>query len=130
MGAGFIGCIIMEALKLRGVELSVVEMGDRMVPRMMGPMAGGMIRDWCEAKGVKVYTSAKVEAIEKANVPAGLMGKITGALGLGGGSGKVASASVAWCWSPEKRWASCPVVASRRARAMRSSWKAEMAALR
>ena len=87
MGAGFIGCIIMEALKLRGVELSVVEMGDRMVPRMMGPMAGGMIRDWCEAKGVKVYTSAKVEAIENASEPAGLVGKIVGALGLGGGSG-------------------------------------------
>src|SRR5574343_351362 len=87
MGAGFIGCIIMEALKLRGVALSVVEMGDRMVPRMMGPMAGGMIRDWCEAKGVKVYTSARVEAIEKADAPAGLFGKITGALGLGGGSG-------------------------------------------
>ena len=87
MGAGFIGCIIMEALQLRGVELSVVEMGDRMVPRMMGPMAGGMIRDWCEAKGVKVFTSTKVEAIEKADAPAGLFGKITGALGLGGGSG-------------------------------------------
>ena len=87
MGAGFIGCIIMEALKLRGVELSVVERGDRMVPRMMGPMAGGMIRDWCEAKGVKVYTSAKVEAIENASEPAGLVGKIAGALGLGGGSG-------------------------------------------
>ena len=63
MGAGFIGCIIMEALANRGVELSVVEMGDRMVPRMMGPVAGGMIRDWCESKGVKVYTGAKVEAI-------------------------------------------------------------------
>lgn len=88
MGAGFIGCIIMEALKLRGVELSVVEMGDRMVPRMMGPMAGGMIRDWCEAKGVKVYTSAKVEAIEKADAPADVVGKIAGALGLGGSSGK------------------------------------------
>lgn len=87
MGAGFIGCIILEALKLRGVELSVVEMGDRMVPRMMGPMAGGMIRDWCEAKGVKVYTSTKVEAIEKADAPAGLVGKIAGALGLGGASG-------------------------------------------
>ena len=46
MGAGFIGCIIMEALKQRGVHLSVVEMGDRMVPRMMGPTAGNMIRDW------------------------------------------------------------------------------------
>ena len=69
------------------MELSVVEMGDRMVPRMMGPMAGGMIRDWCETKGVKVYTSTKVEAIEKADAPAGLIGKIAGALGLGGAPG-------------------------------------------
>ena len=29
MGAGFIGCIIMESLAARGVKLSVVEMGDR-----------------------------------------------------------------------------------------------------
>ena len=87
MGAGFIGCIIMEALKLRGVELSVVEMGDRMVPRMMGPMAGGMIRDWCEAKGVKVYTSAKVEAIENASTPTGVVGKIASALGMGTNTG-------------------------------------------
>ena len=64
MGAGFIGCIIMEALKQRGVQLSVVEMGDRMVPRMMGPMAGGMIKDWCEAKGVQVFTGTRVDAIE------------------------------------------------------------------
>ena len=63
LGAGFIGCIIMEALAARGVRLSVVEMGDRMVPRMMGPTAGGMIRDWCEAKGVQVYTGTKVESI-------------------------------------------------------------------
>ena len=63
MGAGFIGCIIMEALASRGVELTVVEMGDRMVPRMMGPVAGGMIRAWCEHKGVRVRTGARVEAI-------------------------------------------------------------------
>ncbi len=65
MGAGFIGCIIMEALAARGVKLTVVEMGDRMVPRMMGHTAGGMIKDWCEAKGVQVFTGTKVEAIEK-----------------------------------------------------------------
>jgi NAD(P)H-nitrite reductase large subunit len=64
LGAGFIGCIIMEALAARGVQLSVVEMGDRMVPRMMGPTAGGMIRDWCETKGVQVFTGTRVEAIE------------------------------------------------------------------
>jgi NAD(P)H-nitrite reductase large subunit len=65
MGAGFIGCIIMEALAARGVQLTVVEMGDRMVPRMMGPTAGGMIKDWCEAKGVRVFTGTRVEAIEQ-----------------------------------------------------------------
>jgi NAD(P)H-nitrite reductase large subunit len=64
MGAGFIGCIIMEALAARGVELSVVEMGDRMVPRMMGPTAGGMIKEWCEKKGVRVFTGTRVEAID------------------------------------------------------------------
>ena len=94
MGAGFIGCIIMEALATRGVKLSVVEMGDRMVPRMMGPTAGGMIKDWCESKGVTVYTGARVEAIERpAAIPPanpavappepGLLDKIAQALGFG-----------------------------------------------
>lgn len=64
LGAGFIGCIIMESLAARGVKLSVVEMGDRMVPRMMGPTAGGMIRDWVQTKGVEVFTATKVESIE------------------------------------------------------------------
>ena len=65
MGAGFIGCIIMEALAARDVQLTVVEMGDRMVPRMMGEGAGGMIRRWVEGKGMRVHTSTRVEAIEK-----------------------------------------------------------------
>ena len=64
MGAGFIGCIIMEALATRGVQLSVVEMQDRMVPRMMGEGAGGMIKRWVERKGVSVHTSTRVEAID------------------------------------------------------------------
>ena len=84
LGAGFIGCIIMEALAARGVQLSVVEMGDRMVPRMMGPTAGGMIRDWVEAKGVQVFTGTRVEAIEyHATVQPGLLNKLASAIGLG-----------------------------------------------
>jgi NAD(P)H-nitrite reductase large subunit len=54
----------MQALADRGVELTVVEMGDRMVPRMMGPVAGGMIKRWVESKGVAVHTGVRVEAIE------------------------------------------------------------------
>jgi len=64
LGAGFIGCIIMEALVKRGVQLTVVEMGDRMVPRMMTPEAGGMIKRWVEKQGVRVVTQAGVERIE------------------------------------------------------------------
>jgi NAD(P)H-nitrite reductase large subunit len=80
MGAGFIGCIIMEALAMRGVELTVVEMGDRMVPRMMGPTAGTMIKDWCEAKNVKVHTSARVEAINRPEP--GILDKLADMAGL------------------------------------------------
>ena len=65
MGAGFIGCIIMESLAARGVELTVVEMGDRMVPRMMGPVAGDMIRQWCETQGVEVFTGTRVDEIRQ-----------------------------------------------------------------
>jgi len=91
MGAGFIGCIIMEALAARGVELTVVEMGDRMVPRMMGPVAGGMIREWVQHKGVQVFTGAKVTSIErKGESSGGLLSKLTGL--LGGGSQDVSDA--------------------------------------
>jgi NAD(P)H-nitrite reductase large subunit len=72
MGAGFIGCIILEALAARRVHLSVVEMGDRMVPRMMGQGAGGMLKRWVESKGVKVYTSTRVEKIVEGGPPARL----------------------------------------------------------
>jgi NAD(P)H-nitrite reductase large subunit len=85
MGAGFIGCIILDPLFARGVKLTVVEMGDRMVPRMMGPTAGGMIKQWCEAKGVAVITGAKVEALERSAARPGLLGKIASAVGLGSG---------------------------------------------
>lgn len=66
MGAGFIGCIILEALALRGVNLTVIEMEDRMVPRMMDQTAGGLIKKWCLEKGVNVHTSTRVESISVA----------------------------------------------------------------
>jgi NAD(P)H-nitrite reductase large subunit len=108
MGAGFIGCIIMEALASRidatkTGKLSVVEMGDRMVPRMMGPAAGGMIKTWCQSKGVDVFTGARVESITVAGSQAqaaapltaestGLFGKIANALGFGASSDATAIA--------------------------------------
>ena len=64
MGAGFIGCIVMQALVQRGVKLTVVEMGDRMVPRMMTAKAGELIRRWVEQKGVGVHVNNRAVAIE------------------------------------------------------------------
>ncbi|PIW26197.1 MAG: FAD-dependent oxidoreductase, partial [Rhodospirillales bacterium CG15_BIG_FIL_POST_REV_8_21_14_020_66_15] len=63
MGAGFIGCIILEALVERGVNLTVVEALDRMVPRMMNETAADLIKDWCQAKGIAVHTSTKVTEV-------------------------------------------------------------------
>ncbi len=67
MGAGFIGCIILESLVKRKVNLSVIEMGSRMVPRMLDEKAGGLLKKWCVDDGVGVYTSTKVNAIEEAD---------------------------------------------------------------
>ena len=64
MGAGFIGCIVLESLIKRGVRLTVVEIADRMVPRMMNVTAGTMMKRWCESRGIRVLTSTGVSAIE------------------------------------------------------------------
>jgi len=71
MGAGFIGCIILEALAERGVDLTVIEMEDRMVPRMMNQTSGNLIKKWCQEQGVKVHTSTKIESIVKGGLLGG-----------------------------------------------------------
>lgn len=63
IGAGFIGSIVMEALAARGVDLTVVEKRDRILPNMMGKNAGEMVRRWCERKGMRIHTSTRVVAI-------------------------------------------------------------------
>ena len=63
IGAGFIGCIILESLVERGVKLTVVEAEDRMVPRMADQTTGGLIKKWCESKGITVKTSIKVTSV-------------------------------------------------------------------
>jgi len=78
MGAGFIGCIILESLLERGVNLTVVEAEDRMVPRMMNQTAGNMIKDWCISKGVNVLTSTRATAVEASG------GKLSVSLDKGG----------------------------------------------
>ena len=64
MGAGFIGCIILESLAARKVNLTVIEMENRMVSRMTNSTMGTMIKDWCVDKGIRVLTSTKVDRID------------------------------------------------------------------
>ncbi len=66
MGAGFIGCIVLQALAARGLEVTVVEMAERMLPRMMDETGGEMIARWCESRGVRVRTGTRVTGIEPA----------------------------------------------------------------
>ncbi len=65
IGAGFIGCIILEALVKRGVKLTVVETGNRMVPRMLNDKAGGLLEQWCKNQGIDVHTSCSVESVTR-----------------------------------------------------------------
>ncbi|WP_316366693.1 NAD(P)/FAD-dependent oxidoreductase [Candidatus Thiodiazotropha sp. CDECU1] len=65
IGAGFIGCIILESLVERDVKLTVVEKGDRMVPRMMDNVAGNLLKSWCENRGVRILTSSGVVGFTK-----------------------------------------------------------------
>ncbi len=64
MGAGFIGCIVLQALAARDLKVTVVEMAERMLPRMMDETGGAMIARWCESRGVAVRTGAQVTGIE------------------------------------------------------------------
>ena len=67
MGAGFVGCIIMEGLLARGVDLTILVRSGYMVRRMMNPTASGLIRRWCEAKGVKILTRTQPQGLARKN---------------------------------------------------------------
>ena len=65
LGAGFIGSIVLDALQKRRVKLTVVEVEDRMVPRMTNAAAGKLILKWCLHKGVDVRVSTRVLSAAK-----------------------------------------------------------------
>ena len=66
MGAGFVGCIIMEGLVKRGAQLTILVRSGLMVSRMINPVAGNMIRRWCEAKGVRIMGKTQTARIDAA----------------------------------------------------------------
>jgi NAD(P)H-nitrite reductase large subunit len=69
MGAGFVACIIIEALLKRNVNLTLMLGGSgRMVSRMMDHTAGDMIKRWCEDRGVKMITAGTVSGVSEGPV--------------------------------------------------------------
>lgn len=68
LGAGFIGCIVLQALVQMRLDLTVIELADRMLARMMDDPGGNMIKSWCESQGVKVRTGTAASGVaEKDN---------------------------------------------------------------
>ncbi|MDP1982607.1 MAG: FAD-dependent oxidoreductase [Sulfuritalea sp.] len=65
MGAGFVGCIIIEGLMSRGAQLTILVRSGRMVSRMMPPKASEMIARWCESHGVHVMGKTQAARIER-----------------------------------------------------------------
>jgi len=87
MGAGFIGCIILEALAARQVELTVIEMEERMVSRMTNAPMGDMIKRWCEERGIRVMTDTRVTSLAESD----------GALSVSTAGGDTLAADVVIC---------------------------------
>lgn len=65
LGAGFIGCIVLQALVSMKLDLTVIELADHMLARMMDDEGGEMIKRWCQNKGVTVRTSSEATAVSE-----------------------------------------------------------------
>jgi NADPH-dependent 2,4-dienoyl-CoA reductase/sulfur reductase-like enzyme len=64
VGAGYIGLEMAEALRARGMEVTVVEQLPEVLPTVDAAL-GAVVRDELERNGVRVMTGVKVTAIEE-----------------------------------------------------------------
>ncbi len=63
IGAGFIGFIVLNALYKIGCQLSVIEIQEQILPRMLDRSSGSLAERWLTDKGIAVYTGATVTEI-------------------------------------------------------------------
>jgi NADPH-dependent 2,4-dienoyl-CoA reductase/sulfur reductase-like enzyme len=63
IGAGYIGLEMADALTLRGLEVTVVELAPSVL-RSLDPEFGALVQSELVRRGVRVHTNAAVEAIE------------------------------------------------------------------
>jgi NAD(P)H-nitrite reductase large subunit len=63
IGAGFIGFIVVNALYKIGCRLSVIEIQDQILPRMLDRSSATLAERWLNDKGIAVHTGATVTEI-------------------------------------------------------------------
>ncbi|MBM4000491.1 MAG: NAD(P)/FAD-dependent oxidoreductase [Planctomycetes bacterium] len=64
IGAGFIGFIILNALRKRGCRLTVIERESHILPRMLDDRAARLATSWVTSEGVTVRTGESVSGIQ------------------------------------------------------------------
>ncbi len=63
VGAGFIGFIVLNAMAKLGWRLSVVEMANQVLPRMLDARGADAVSGWLRARGMTLHTGAQVTSI-------------------------------------------------------------------
>ena len=67
IGGGYIGLEVAASLRQMGLELSVIEMADRLLARVASPPVAQLLNDLHVENGVSVYTGASVDKITNSN---------------------------------------------------------------
>ena len=64
VGAGFISFTILNGVIQRAGQVTIVEVADRILPRMVDEAGSALVSQWLEARGVTLRTGARLESIE------------------------------------------------------------------
>ncbi|HEX9844547.1 MAG TPA: FAD-dependent oxidoreductase [bacterium] len=63
VGAGFIAFTILNGILQRAGKVTIVEVADRILPRMVDDTGAKLVSDWLEARGVTLRTGARLKEI-------------------------------------------------------------------
>lgn len=64
IGAGFIAFTILNGIIQRAGKVTIVEVANRILPRMIDDTGAGIVAKWLEQRGVTLRTGAKVSSID------------------------------------------------------------------
>lgn len=64
VGAGFISFTILNGIIQRAGQVTIVEVADRILPRMVDEAGAAVVSKWLEARGVTLRTGARLKSIE------------------------------------------------------------------